>query len=257
MIRNIAILLTLLANVSLLAQHQVPIVNPVATVEARGLAISKLTNEVIGGAVVTIVNHTHRYETKVLAKDNGNFTLTLQPNNDYTIYATSHEMASLPYALNTGTVKVSNDMVTKLIILQLSNTTPKPSSNLLSITKGYRYSHVDEHLSLNNTPPATNVSYNSINFRIHIGLYSRPLGKNSRFLAPLQNRVKQLSTSEGILYYIDGFADYKSAETYQEELQTQQYHNTEIVVYSNDIPIDMSPEQAIFYIKQKRYQEQN
>lgn len=226
---------------------------------AIGIVITK-DYKPVENAQVFLVDVATQKEVSLQTEVSGNFSFQLFPNRSYQIFAKFGGLTSdkQSFTTNVSTTKLVQSFTCLIpvnhIDVAIINTRVASTNNNSSLTSNSNtkvpstFAHRSDNSEASAIvstdqyhPSLNNILLKNINYRVIIGVFSKEVPLNSKYIKLVRDNLVVEENENGEFVYLLGiFDEYNSALSLKKELINKGYEATRIVAYDNELPLPMN-----------------
>ena len=200
-------------------------------VSAMGLVLDDITKAALSNAKVVLTNRNTEEQKEVITEIDGNFVFSLQPDTEYSIYATDGNFYSKQ-------VHISQADFEKNKVLSLILVVPRAILPAIENMK-------------NGTTP--NFDIETINFKIELGRFAQPMPLTASYFDAIRDDLNEYQLENGkVIYALGAFEKYADALSFEAELKNKGYRDVKTVAYLADNPLERPADEVQAFGNQQR-----
>lgn len=199
-------------------------------ISAMGLVLDDITKAALSNATVVLTNRNTEQQEEVITEIDGNFVFALQPDAEYSIYATDGNFYSKQVYITQADFE-KNKVLSLILVV--------PRAILPSV----------KNLE-NGTMP--NFDMKTINFKIELGRFAQPMPLTAAYFDAVRKDLKEYKLENGkVIYALGAFKKYPDALTLEADLKNKGYRDVKVVAYLADNPIEIPANEVQDFIDQQ------
>lgn len=199
-------------------------------ISAMGLVLDDITKAALSNAKVVLTNKNTEDQEEIITKLDGNFAFSLQPDTEYSIYATDGNFYSKK-------VYITQADLEKNKVLSLILVVPR---TILPSIKNLK----------NNVLPDFDVE--AINFKVELGRFAQPMPITASYFDAVREDLNVYKLENGkVIYALGAFKKYDDAQYLKADLKNKGYRDVKIVAYLVDNPIELPASEIQDFIYQQ------
>ena len=200
-------------------------------ISAMGLVLDDITKAALSNAKVVLTNRSTEQQEEVITEIDGNFVFSLQPNEEYSIYATDGNFYSKQVYITQADFE-KNKVLSLILVV--------PRAILPSI----------ENLKDSSLP---HFDIKEINFKVELGRFAQPMPITASYFDAVRDKLKTYKLENGkVIYALGTFENYHNALMLKEDLKNKGYRDVKVVAYLGDNPIEITANEVQNFIDQQR-----
>lgn len=200
-------------------------------ISAMGLVLDDMTKAALSNAKVVLTNRSTEKQEEVITEGDGNFVFLLQPDAEYSIYATDGNFYSKQVYITQADFE-ENKVLSLILIV--------PRAIMPSIKNLDDNSVIDFDID-------------AITFKVELGRFAQPMPLTASYFDAVRSDLKEYKLENGnIIYAIGACKNYTNALNLKAKLKEKGYRDVKVVSYLSDTPIEMPAIEVQEIINQQR-----